>query len=272
MTRDRGSYGPLDRERHWALGWGADRTTDYVRDRTVGAALRPILPYVDDVSRARQGAQRWWNASRAIGGRAEADRPVTQIGQELFHTVADRERAIAHLSTGFRALADDLAVWQTTNKDHPDASSNAQWLAADVTPMLEEWNEFVEHERKSWWTKLATSWETFEGWWERLKQMRSLARAHGITLQSSEPTPLPKTIWQKSAEGKGSEATAILGVLKIGALSVLAVMGAAGFYGAVRNLRSRARAAEDREVLREILREELREELREAPAAHKRGR
>lgn len=261
MSRDRGSYGPLDRDRNWVMGWGTDRATDYVRERTVGAALRPVLPVVGDVSRARAGAERWWQASQAIGGRGGAERPVTEIGQELFHTVADRERAILQLSTGFQALASDLAVWQTSHTDHPDATANAQWLAADVTPTLEEWHQFVDHERRSWWTKLATSWETFESWWERLKTLRALARAHGMTLQSAEPSPLPKTIWQKSAEGKGSEATAILGVLKIGALSVLAVMGAAGFYGAVRNLRSRARVAEDRAALREILREELHEEM-----------
>ena len=269
MTRERGSYGPLDRDRNWAVGWGADRTKDYVHDRTVGAVLRPVLPVVGDVQRAREGAARWWHASQALGGRGEAERPVTEIGQELFHTVADRERAILQLSTGFRALVSDLAVWQTSNKDHPDASANAQWLAADVTPTLEEWNQFVDHERRSWWTKLATSWETFESWWERLKSLRSLARAHGMTLQSAEPAPLPKTIWQKSAEGKGSEATAILGVLKIGALSVIALMGAAGFYGAVRNLRSRARVVEDRAALREILREELHEEMRGSPVINK---
>jgi hypothetical protein len=257
VTRDRGSYGPIDRDRHWVLGWGTDHAVDYVRDRTVGAALRPVLPVVGDLSRARRGAERWWFASRAIGGRSQADRPATEIGQELFHTVADRERAIAQISTGFKALASDLAVWQTSNKDHPDASTSAQWIAADVTPTLEEWNEFVAHEKKSWWTKLATSWETFEQWLVRLKQLRSLARAHGITLQSAEPVPLPKTIWQKSEEGKGSEATAILGVLKIGAFSALAIMGAAGLYGAIRSLRSRAQSAGDREALREILREEL---------------
>ncbi len=261
MSRGRGTYGPLDRDRHWVVGWGADRATDYARDRTIGAALRPVLPVlpvVGDALRASRGAHRWWVASRGVGGRSEADRPATEVGQEIFHTVADRERAIAQLSTGFRALASDLAVWQTSNKDHPDASANAQWLAADVTPTLEEWNEFVEHEKRSWWAKLATSWETFEGWWERLKQLRALARAHGISLQSVEPMPLPKTIWQRGAEGKGSEATAVLGVLKIGALSALAIMGAAGLYSAVRGLRSKARSADDREVLRGILREELR--------------
>jgi hypothetical protein len=266
MTRDRGHYGPLDRDRHWVVGWGADRVSDRVQDR-IGAAIAPYMPVVADISSARRGAQRWWEASRAIGGRSEAERPATEIGQELFHTVADRERAIIYLSTSFRALVSDLAIWQESNKGHPDASINAQWFAADVTPTLEEWNEFVEHERKSWWTKLATSWETFPMWWERLKQLRSLARAHGIMLQSAELVPLPKTIWEKSAEGKGTEATAILGVLKIGAYTMLGIMGVAGLYGAVRNLRSKARVAADREALREILRHELHEELREKAAA-----
>ena len=106
------------------------------------------------------------------------------------------------------------------------------------------------HEGKSWWTKLATSWETFEQWWERLKQLRSQARAHGIALQSAEPIPLPKTIWQQGAEGKGSEATAVLGVLKIGALSALTIMGAAGLFAAVHSLRSRARVSGHHEVSR----------------------
>ena len=258
MTRDRGTYGPLDRDRDWAIGWGADQTADYVRDRTVGAVLRPAMPYVSDAFRAGRGAQRWWLASQVIGGRAEAEKPAAQIGQELFHTAADRVRAIAHLSTGFRSLASDLAVWQTSNKDHPDASKTAQWLAADVTPTLEEWADFVNHEKKSWWIKIATNWGTFEGWWDRLKQLRSLARAHGITLQSVEPVPLPKTIWQKSAEGNGSEAAAILGVLKIGAFTALGIMGVAGLYGAIRGIRAKVGVAAEQETLRKIVREEVR--------------
>lgn len=264
MTRDRGNYGPIDRDRHWAIGWGADQAADYVRDQTIGAALRPTMPYISDAYRAGRGAERLWVASRAIGGRAEAQKPAAQIGQELFHTVADRERAIALLSTGFRTLANDIAVWQTSNSDHPEASIRAQWIAADVTPTLEEWNDFVAHEKRSWWTKLATSWETFEQWWGRLKQLRSLARAHGIMLQSAEPVPLPKTIWQQGAEGKGSEATAILGVLKIGAFTALAIMGAAGLYSAIRNIRARTHPV-DGEALREIVREELSQSKQSSP-------
>ena len=257
MTRDRGSYGPVDRDYNWIASWSADQSIDYLRDRTVGAALRPVMPAVGDAFRAGRGAQRLWTATRVIGGRAEAEKPPAQIGQDLFHTVADRDRAIVQLSTGFRSLTNDLAVWLTSNEEQPGATKTAQWIAADITPTLEEWKTFTSREQKSWWTKLATSWETFEGWWKRLKQLRSLARAHGVTLQSADPMPLPKTIWQHSEAGTGSEATAILGVLKIGAFTALGIMGAAGLYAAIRSLSARARSADDRQVLKEIVREEL---------------
>jgi hypothetical protein len=241
----------------WIARWGAEQTADYVRDQTVGAALRPAMPTISDAYRARCGARRVWTAARGIGGRDEAAKPPAQIGQELFHTAADRDRAIAHLSTGFRSLANDLAVWQMSNTDRPEATRLAQWIAADVTPTLEEWKAFTAREQKSWWTKIATSWETFEGWWKRLKQLRSLARVHGFSLQSADPTPLPKTIWQHSADGTGSEATAILGVLKIGALTALGIMGAAGLFSAIRNVRARAQITDDRAALRTIVREEI---------------
>jgi len=260
MTRDRGNYGPIDpddRGSHW-VGWAANETAGYVRDQTVGAALRPVMPVVVDVFRASRGAQRAWTAARMIGGRAEAAKPPTQIGQELFHTVADRTRAIAQITTGFRALANDLAVWQTSNTSRPDASKTAQWIHADVTPTLEEWGEFVAREEKSFWTKIATSWDTFTMWWKRLSQLRSTARLHGVTLQSAEPVELPKTIWQHSEEGKGSEATAILGVLKIGAFTALGIMGVAGLYSAIRSLKGRNEAAVDHAALRTIVRKELR--------------
>lgn len=257
MTRDRGSYGPLDRDRNWVMGWTADQTVNYARDRTIGAALRPVMPVASDVFQASRGAQRLWTATRGIGGRDEAAKPAAQIGQELFHTGANRSRAIAQISTGFRALASDLAVWMTSNEERSDATKTAQWIAADVTPTLEEFGAFAAREQTSWWVKIATSWDTFEQWWDRLKQLRSLARAHGVRLQSAEPVPLPKTIWQHSEAGKGSEATAILGVLKIGALTALGIMGAAGLYGAIRNLRAKAQASVDHETLREILRDEL---------------
>lgn len=238
MSRGRGSYGPLDRDRHFVIGWGADHAVGHAAYRAYDATVGPFVPSALAAARAARAADHWWKGSRVVGGRADADRPATEIGQELFHTVGDRSRAIAQLSTGFKALASDLAVWQTSNKDLPEASITAQWLAADVTPTLEEWKEFVDHETRSWWTRLATSWETFENWWNRLKQLRALARAHGVQLQSVEPTPLPKTIWQKAGTGTGSEATALIGVLKVGAATALTLVGLAGLYAALRHVRS----------------------------------
>jgi hypothetical protein len=225
-----------------------------MRDRGV---YGPVVYVTSNPACLCNGRSYRGGVTRAVGRSTGAQEAVTTVGQELIHTVSDRRRALAQISTGFRTLASDLAVWLSTNSDQPGASTRAQWLAADVTPTLEEWKAFVTHEGRSWWTKLATSWETFEQWWDRLKQLRSLARAHGIMLQSAEPVPLPKTIWQQGAEGKGSEATAILGVLKIGALSALTIMGAAGLFSAIHNLRARERLAGDREALREVLREEL---------------
>jgi hypothetical protein len=236
---DRGHYGPLDRDRHFAIGWGTDRAAGYIHDRTIGAALRPVLPAISLASRTGRAASRWWIGSREIGGRDEAAKPPVQIGQEFFHTVADRLRAITTLSTGWKALSSDLATWQHANLDSPDATTIAQWLAADVTPTLDEWKNFAERESASWWTRAATSWETFEQWWERLKQMRALARAHGVQLQSTEPVELPKTIWQKSSQGKGSEATALVGILKIGVFAALTITGAVSLYAIVRELRPR---------------------------------
>jgi hypothetical protein len=238
VTRDRGTYGPLDRDRHFVTGWAADHAVDYARDRTVGAALRPVLPAIDVASRTSVAARRWWTGSQGLGGRPKAEMSLTAVGQEFFHTVADRERAIMSLSTHFRALANDLATWQAANKSAPTAASSAQWLDADVTPTLEEWKGFVDQQDASWWTKAATSWETFEEWWNRLRQLRTLARAHGIALESSEPVPLPKTIWQRADSGKGSEAAALLGVLKVGVFAALTVMGTVSLFTIVRDLRS----------------------------------
>lgn len=180
-----------------------------------------------------------------------------QVGQNLVHTAADRDRAIAQISADFTTLASDLSTWLAANQDHAAAKGVASWIAADITPALAEWSEFVARETKSWWTKLATSWDTFEAWAERVKQFRSLARAHGVTLQSAEPDSLPKTIWQHTQNGNGSEMMAVVGVLKIGALAALSIMGAAGLYAAVRNLRHKAYDPDEQRMLRQIVREEL---------------
>lgn len=218
------------------VGWGADQLASYSYGQTVGAALRPVLPAIDIASRTGRAGRHLWTGTQLMGGRDEAEKPLAVVGQELFHTGADRTRAIATLSTGFKSLSNDLAVWQMANKELPTTTATAQWLDADVTPTIEEWNLFAMQATGSWWRKVATSWDTFENWMLRLRQLRSLARAHGVVLQSSEPPPLPKTVFQRSEEGNGSEGAAMLGALKIGAATVLTIMGAVGVLAVTREL------------------------------------
>lgn len=251
MTRDRGSYGPLDRDRHYVIAWGTDRAVDYARDRTIGAALRPVLPAVDVASRTSRAASRWWIGSRGLGGRDDAQKPLTQVGQELFHSIPDRTHAIAAISTYFRAFVDDLSSWMLANPSR--ASVVASWIAADVTPLLEEFQRFVARQDASWWTKAATRWDTYEDFFDRLRTLRGLARVHGIVLQSAEPVPLPKTIWERGDEGKGSQAAAILGVAKVGVFAALSVVGAVTLFGILRDL-SRSKPAAEEERLRRGIR------------------
>jgi hypothetical protein len=255
VSRDRGNYGPIDRQRHGVVGWLADQAGDHA----FSVALEPAVPTLDGVFGAHRGFDRLRTVARGLAPVVGASR--AQVGQDLVHTAADRDRAVEQISTAFRELADDVAAWLTANPTHQAAPGVARWIVADVTPALAEWGEFVAREKKSWWTKLATNWSTFEGWADRVKQFRSLARAHGVTLHSAEPAPLPKTIWQHTESGNSSEAMAILGVLKIGALTALGIMGAAGLYAAVRNLKHRGHPPEHAEI-RQIVREEV-------AAAHK---
>jgi len=251
VSRDRGNYGPIDRQRHGVIGWVADQAGDHA----VSVALEPALPAIEGAFGIGRGMDRLRTAARGLAPAVHASR--AQIGQDLVHTGADRDRAIEQISADFRALSSDLGAWLSSNAANPVAANVARWIAADVTPALAEWAEFAAREKRSWWTKLATNWSTFEGWADRVKQFRSLARAHGVVLQSAEPQPLPKTIWQHTENGNSSEAMAILGVLKIGALTALGIMGAAGLITAIRNLRHRGHPPEHAEILRQIVREEV---------------
>ena len=224
------------------MGWTEDRAVHYAKERAYDAAARPLLPYTPAIGqaiRAYHGAQNLRDGILLSGGRDEAGKPLSQIGGELFLGVADRQRAATRISKGFHALAADIDAWFKANPSSSRSTSPiAQWIADDVTPALKEWNQFVATDDKSWWTKSATNWETFEGWQNRLRQLRSVARAHSITLESPEPEALPKAVWQRSAVGKIDEGAALLGALKIAAAAVLGISGFVALYGVVRGLRA----------------------------------
>jgi len=60
----------------------------------------------------------------------------------------------------------------------------------------------------SWARRTATTWSTYEDWLDRIRDLRSSARAHGLVLSSPEPADLPRTVYQRAASGCGSDGEA----------------------------------------------------------------
>ena len=240
MTRDRGTYGPPVPAAEAVLGWGAQQAADYTKARAFVAVTDPFVPAVDKYLRAAQGARRLSVGTRLL---SDVDKPREVIGADLFHGSVDRTRAVSMITTGFQALATDLRAWmETADQSDKGVPATFQWIAADFSTTLQEWDRFVQHETRSWWSRAAISWNTFLDWDRRLRQLRGLARAHGILLESSEPPALPKTILEHSESGSGSEPAAMLGVLKISAAAIMTIMGAAGLFVVARELFRRKRA------------------------------
>lgn len=226
----RGTYRPLNADRHLVAAYATDEALDYARDRTIGTTARAILPTYDAMSRVATGARDAYRGSKLFRDRGAT--PYAKVGSDWFHSIADRQRAVAQISTDFQTFTNDLASWIPGH----DAAA-AQWVDASVTLTLKEWATFAAHESSSWWVKAATNWTAFEEWQERLKRLRELARAHGIVLSSAEPVDLPRTVWEQGANGEGNQVASILGVLKVAAVGALAITGAMTLLSGLRDLR-----------------------------------
>ena len=86
---------------------------------------------------------------------------------------------------------------------------------------------------------MATDWDTFERWLDKLRAARANARARDFELSSPEPAELPETVWDQAAEGRGGEAVALLGLAKIAIAGGAALVGAVGLVTLVRDIRDR---------------------------------
>jgi len=241
----RGTY-VTDRDRERFLPrLGADAATDYATSYAVTRVLDPAMPAITmwgTFVRGAGGARKVYVGMQAFQDRGRT--PLAQIGGEWWHSVSDRSLAIDRITTDFQALANDLATWHAANvhdDDPKDAAARAQWIAADVTPTINEWHTFADRERASWIRRFVTSWDAFEDWQDRLRRLRELARAHGVTLESPEPVPLPKTVWERGAKGDGTELASWLGLLKIAILAGIGITGAVTLYASARELNRRVR-------------------------------
>lgn len=71
----RGHYRPLDRDRHFVIGWGADQAGSYAAAR----ALEPVMPTVNVISKTQHGVRDLRIGAQLVGSRSCAERPK-QVG------------------------------------------------------------------------------------------------------------------------------------------------------------------------------------------------
>lgn len=139
------------------------------------------------------------------------------VGSDWFHGAGDRRAALAQLRNDFDHIALDLSRVPT---DAP--------ILRALTPTLDGFDAFYAAETASTLAPWITEWSVFEDWKERVAWVRMAARAAGVTLTGSEPTNLPKTLWERGQDGTGTgtDRAFVFGrdMLKIG-LGVAAAIG-----------------------------------------------
>jgi len=184
---------------------------------------------------AELGATIGRNARAQIANGTYDDRPRTISGAELYHSVGDRERALDQLATDFTSLQNDLL---NQTKQHAELFD---WYRANIEPTITEWQTFHANQTGSWPIRWATDWSVYEQWQDRLKRIRELATAHGVQLASPSPVDLPKTVWQRGAEGVGSGAAALFTLLKIAVYAAIGITGVVALYTVFRDIRGRGK-------------------------------
>lgn len=216
---------------------GRDLVVGFARDLAVDEAFARAAFATDPALGAYASAAHAYGSARGVyrgtrGLRHESGRSHDRVvsAGEWFHGPADRSAAVAQLATDYQTLTNDLAQVATSPDD-------AAWTLAVIVPTLEEWRAFVHRVTQSDLASWVTEWTVFETWAERLRRLRELARARGIALESADPVPLPKTIWQRGAGGDGSRFDLLFALLRTVVYGAIAVTGAIGFYSVVRDVR-----------------------------------
>ena len=173
----------------------------------------------------------------------------------LYHGSDDRALALAILDLGFSALRGELAPLFTNGASASPirdgarsdrtagakvADENARsWWTLEALPVFTAWAEFETRERASWLSRMATSWEAFEDWRDKLIRLRDQARALDLTVHTPPPAELPMTISERGSMGRGSALDAIWTAVKSVVYGAIAVLGFLGLYRAYRDLRAK---------------------------------
>lgn len=153
---------------------------------------------------------------------APAGRALVGGEGELWHDDDDRKRLLRRLDRDLAAFVADVRV----HVESPDAPpSRRQWWTAEVRPTLDEWRTLYDGSMASWARRTATEWSTYEDWLDRIRDLRSGARAHGLVLSSPEPSDLPRTVYQRAASGCGSDGEAWWTLGRVALYTTVGILG-----------------------------------------------
>ena len=165
------------------------------------------------------------------------------VGNALYHTVGNREDAIGKLSECFAALQTEimaLAGWKA-DPYHAAEGPLWDWWKNAGLPVVSAWQAFQAMQTAAYGQRWATDWDVFKAWRDRLMDLRSKAKAHGVKLTSPEPPPLPTTIIEDIGDF-GHDVKNKLGegwtLAKIAVYGGLGVVGLIALTSIVSNLRS----------------------------------
>lgn len=156
---------------------------------------------------------------------------LVRVGGEWFHGPGDRAHALAQIGTDFQIFQTDI-----TSVVSPHAPEDVAWVTMNVAPVIAEWLTFVTRVAQSKIAPYTTEWSVYAAWWERLHRLRDAARLRGIALASPEPVPLPKTVWQRGADGTGGSLDSAIVLGKTVVFAAIAITGLAGFYSVLRDV------------------------------------
>jgi hypothetical protein len=99
-----------------------------------------------------------------------------------------------------------------------------------IAPHYDDWMKFRTDEKFD----LFTSWEEYEKWLERVRQLRATVKEKGIRIETPDPLDLTKTLPAELAEG----ALEFGKILKWGVIGVLGIGAVVALSSVVSNLRS----------------------------------
>lgn len=201
-------------------------------------------------------------------GRQHRGSPRALVGISLYHSVGDRERALDQIGTGFRQLSTEVMAKAGYSADpYRDASGPLyDWWKFAGIPVLDEWQAFQTKQWDSWTARFMTSWEVYEGWQARLKNLRDAAavkmRALGQSLETQASEQLLSTLpgavldatgevakeagklAKRGAEGAGAAASDLMKIVKYGGIAVLGLGAIVALSSVAQNLRSGTDPAE----------------------------